>query len=98
MSWTPEPPSVLYIQSWPVRAAMTYWPSADQMGEAKLMRSDLVMMRGLLPSALEIQMFLEPLRSLMKASCLPSGEKRGCWSQPVPLVMRVAWPPAIGIV
>ena len=68
------------------------------MGEAKLMRSDLVMMRGLLPSALEIQMFLEPLRSLMNAMCLPSGEKRGCWSQPVPLVMRVAWPPAMGMV
>ena len=77
---------------------MTYWPSADQMGEAKLMRSDLVMMRGAEPSALAIQMFLEPLRSLMKARCLPSGEKRGCWSQPVPFVSRVAEPPAMGMV
>ena len=29
---------------------------------------------------------------------LPSGEKRGCPSKPVPLVMRVAFPPAIGSV
>ena len=77
---------------------MMYWPSGDQMGEAKLMRSDRVMMRGAEPSALAIQMFLEPLRSLMKAMCLPSGEKRGCWSQPVPLVMRVAGPPVMGMV
>jgi hypothetical protein len=68
------------------------------MGEEKLMRSLRVMMRGAEPSALAIQTFLEPLRSLTKAMRLPSGEKRGCWSQPVPLVMRVACPPAMGSV
>jgi hypothetical protein len=48
------------------------------MGEEKLMRSLRVMMRGAEPSALAIQTFLEPLRSLTKAMRLPSGEKRGC--------------------
>ena len=68
------------------------------MGDAKLIRSPLVRAFAFEPSALATQRFFDPLRSLMKTSCAPSGEKRGCWSQPIPLVMRVALPPAIGTV
>ena len=63
-----------YIQSCPARAAIRYCPSADQMGEEKLIRSLFVMMCGLVPSALAIQTFFEPLRSLTKTICDPSGE------------------------
>ena len=44
---TPLPPSLWYIQSCPARVAITYWPSADQMGDEKLIRSLFVMTCGL---------------------------------------------------
>src|ERR1043166_7993781 len=98
VSCTPEPPSLLYIHSWPVRAAMTYCPSADQMGDAELIRSLFVSARALEPSALAVQTFFGPLRSRTNAIWAPSGEYRGCWSHPGPPVMRVAMPPAMGSV
>ena len=55
-----------------------YCPSADQMGEAKLIRSLRVIRRGLVPSALATHTFFDPFRSLTNTSCLPSGENRGC--------------------
>ncbi len=42
------------------------------------------------------QTFSMPLRSLVKAIVLPSGEKRGCESYAGPLVIARAAPPAIG--
>jgi hypothetical protein len=64
----------LYSQSWPVRDAITYWPSAVQMGDAKLMRSLFVIALAFEPSTLAIQTFFDPLRSETKTICLPSGE------------------------
>jgi hypothetical protein len=78
VSWSPEPPSLWYIQSCPVRVAMTYCPSEDQIGDAKLVRSLLVMMRVREPSALAIHRFFDPLRSLTNTIWRPSGEYRGC--------------------
>jgi hypothetical protein len=45
-----------------------------------LSRSVVVMARGLLPSALAIQMFSDPFLSLMNTRCVPSGDQAGCMS------------------
>ena len=50
------------------------------------------------PSVFMIQILSPPPRSEVKAICRPSGEKRGCTSNGRPLAIRVARPPAIGIV
>ena len=77
-----------------------YSPSGDHAGALSRRKSSLVI--GLAspvarPSAKgRTQMLSPPPRSLVKASHLPSGEKRGCMSQAIPEVSATASPPAIG--
>src|SRR5579863_499025 len=73
-------------------------PSAVHVGETNPVFSSLVSARGLLPSALTIQRFVAPLRSLTYTMCLPSGEKRGSLSYDSPDVIGFAVPPCMGSV
>ena len=73
-----------------------YCPSGVHAGEMKVVRSSRVMARAFRPSASTVQTFSAPERSLTKAMDCPSGDQRGCASNAVPLVIRVAVPPAMG--
>ena len=82
---------------------MMYWPSGVHAGDTMICGRSLVLpslltARGLPPSALAIQRFSTPLRSLRKAMVRPSGDHVGWLSNDSPPTMRVASPPAIGMV
>jgi hypothetical protein len=73
-------------------------PSGVHSGDRNCVRSVFVIWRGFRPLASITHTSSEPSRSLMKTICRPSGDQRGCASIGMPSVMRVALPPAIGIV
>src|SRR5262245_43433735 len=76
----------------------TYFPSGVKVGDTNPALASRVSGRGSLPSAFTSQRLSPPLRSLTKTIVLPSGEKCGWPSNAWPLVIRVAFPPAIGTV
>jgi hypothetical protein len=53
-------------------------PSVAQAGDSMPTRGSRVTARALRPSVEAIQTLSEPVSSLMKTSCVPSGESRGC--------------------
>ncbi len=73
-----------------------YFPSGVHSGETYWLLFPLVSWVVSLPSSDMIQRFSPPLRSETKTTRLPSGERRGCASYAIPLVRRVARPPADG--
>ncbi len=75
----------------------TYFPSGDHAGEMYMLLLPVVSAVVSLPSAFMSQTFSPPERSEMNAMRLPSGENRGCASNAMPLVRRVAVPPVMGI-
>ena len=76
-----------------LRTAMN-WPSGVQAGLASSV--SFVIFFGSLPSGFTIHTSAAPPRSLMNAMAPPSGEKVGCMSQDMPLVIAFAFPPVIG--
>jgi hypothetical protein len=107
VTWRPSAPLAWNIQISPEpsersatkwRRAKMYWPSGDHDGLFTHQRFSCDTGFAFLPSGSIVQMFHSPSRSLVKAMRLPSGLKRGCMSNMDPLVMRVAVPPAAGIV
>src|SRR5262245_54254473 len=107
---TPEPPSRWYMNNQNVPGSggrdfetMMYCPSGVQEGDTmicgrSLVRPSLLTALGLEPSALAIQRFSTPLRSLRNAMVFPSGEYTGWLSNDRPPMMRVAAPPSVPIV
>src|SRR5213075_1508713 len=75
-----------------------YLPSGVQSGDAYRLFVALVSAFLCEPSGSHSQTFSAPLRSDKKTIRLPSGDQRGCESNAGPEVMRVAVPPATGIV
>jgi hypothetical protein len=78
-----------------------YSPSGAHAGELMICGRSLVVPSvetafGSDPSAFAIHRFSTPLRSERKATCLPSGEKRGWLSNDIPPTMRRASPPLAG--
>src|SRR5579872_1565399 len=102
----PVPPFLSYMNTRSVRSGgrcletRMYWPSAVHDGEAISSGESWVGRsfetgRGSLPSALAIQRFSTPLRSLKNAIVFPSGENFGWLSNDIPPTIRFAAPPSI---
>ena len=80
-----------------------YSPSGVQAGETMICGRSLVLPSLLTalapePSALATHRFSIPVRSVRKAMLLPSGDHVGWLSNDRPPMMRMASPPAAGIV
>ena len=75
-----------------------YCPSGDHIGEDRALSTSFVILRAPVPSAFTSHRLSPPSRSEMNAIVRPSGLQRGMQSHAIPLVRRVAVPPAIGMV